>query len=505
MRTNLILASTFCAALGGCFTTDIENGVLLCADDPTRPCPQGFVCIDGACWREGTGPGQGDMSVWTGDGGKPPGLPCLNASECASGFCVDGFCCDSDCIGQCQACDVPTARGQCTTVTSGQPHGSRTQCVGAGTTCGGTCVGDPFVCTFPDASTTCRDQSCASAVLTLADGCDGAGACKPERTMNCPAPLAKGTAACSQTMCGFQCDPYYGPSGNTCVPVWTPENSGVADDLFAIWGSGANNIYVVGRKKILHSTGNGTWTLQKTATTGFADFKAVWGDKSNAQYVWAVGGIGAVWHTNNSGASWTQETIPSINTVYEAIGGGGFTQLYALGARVTARDSTNWTDVTQTVTTGFRCVYHVGFGAAMYAGATNGRIYSSSSTSAVFSEKYNPGWPAVTGISGAFGDVWAVGPGGRVLHADTSSDVWGSPAQTSNTGADLNAVYVTFDASGKHPWAVGSGGTIIRHTTNGVWQPYSSGTTVALNGVWGASPDDVYAVGGGGTILHYRK
>ena len=32
----------------------------------------------------------------------------------------------------------------------------------------------------------------------------------------------------------------------------------------------------------------------------------------------------------------------------------------------------------------------------------------------------------------------------------------------------------------------------------------SSGTTDNLESVWGSSGDDVFAVGGGGTILHYE-
>jgi hypothetical protein len=35
------------------------------------------------------------------------------------------------------------------------------------------------------------------------------------------------------------------------------------------------------------------------------------------------------------------------------------------------------------------------------------------------------------------------------------------------------------------------------------WSPMTSGTTNDLNGVWGSSSSDVFAVGYNGTILHY--
>jgi hypothetical protein len=37
------------------------------------------------------------------------------------------------------------------------------------------------------------------------------------------------------------------------------------------------------------------------------------------------------------------------------------------------------------------------------------------------------------------------------------------------------------------------------------WTTMTSGTTNLLNGVWGNSSNDVFAVGYSGTILHYRR
>jgi len=49
---------------------------------------------------------------------------------------------------------------------------------------------------------------------------------------------------------------------------------------------------------------------------------------------------------------------------------------------------------------------------------------------------------------------------------------------------------------------VGQGGGIL-HYDGSSWTPMSSGTTNWLEGVWGSSSGDVFAVGESGTILHY--
>ena len=46
--------------------------------------------------------------------------------------------------------------------------------------------------------------------------------------------------------------------------------------------------------------------------------------------------------------------------------------------------------------------------------------------------------------------------------------------------------------------------TTTTTTTTLVWSSVYSGTTEFLEGVWGTSASDVWAVGFGGTILHYN-
>jgi len=49
---------------------------------------------------------------------------------------------------------------------------------------------------------------------------------------------------------------------------------------------------------------------------------------------------------------------------------------------------------------------------------------------------------------------------------------------------------------------VGDNGTII-HYDGTSWTSQSSGTTQNLKGIWGSSPNSIFAVWSGSTVLHY--
>jgi hypothetical protein len=67
------------------------------------------------------------------------------------------------------------------------------------------------------------------------------------------------------------------------------------------------------------------------------------------------------------------------------------------------------------------------------------------------------------------------------------------------TTADLNTVW---GFSGDDVYAVGTGGTVL-HYDGVAWRTLDSGTDAELFGIWGAAPDDVFFAGTGGTILRY--
>jgi hypothetical protein len=110
----------------------------------------------------------GDVYVFSGAAGEA----CTSASECKSGHRVDGVCCDSACSGPCQACSA-AKKG-----------------AGANGTCGPIASG-----TDPDSE--CPGPTCAAAVVTNKQVCDGAGACRSNGTTAC-----SGTQGCAGSACG---------------------------------------------------------------------------------------------------------------------------------------------------------------------------------------------------------------------------------------------------------------------------------------------------------------
>ena len=73
-------------------------------------------------------------------------------------------------------------------------------------------------------------------------------------------------------------------------------------------------------------------------------------------------------------------------------------------------------------------------------------------------------------------------------------------AMTSGTTKYIAGIW---GASANNVFAVGDGGTIL-HYDGSAWSAMTSGTTHYLGGIWGASANDVFAVGSYGTILRYN-
>ncbi|MBK6535930.1 MAG: hypothetical protein IPF99_42285 [Deltaproteobacteria bacterium] len=66
----------------------------------------------------------------------------------------------------------------------------------------------------------------------------------------------------------------------------------------------------------------------------------------------------------------------------------------------------------------------------------------------------------------------------------------------------LSTLYGVWGAAPNDVWAVGEGGTIL-HWDGARWSSIPSNTTATLRSVWGASAGDVWAVGDNGTAVHY--
>ena len=90
------------------------------------------------------------------------------------------------------------------------------------------------------------------------------------------------------------------------------------------------------------------------------------------------------------------------------------------------------------------------------------------------------------------------GANGVILHSSNDGATW--QAQISGTTQALNSVW----GSGPNDvFAVGPNGLIVHSSNDGAsWQAQISATTQFFTGVWGSGPDDVFVVGSNGVILH---
>ena len=229
----------------------------------------------------------------------------------------------------------------------------------------------------------------------------------------------------------------------------------------AVWGSGADDVWVVGDAAWRW---DGTaWTAMIPAFDDLRSANAVWG--SGAADVWIGGGRagwpGLVQYLLYDGADFAQ--VPPVSP-YAPLGlwGASADDVFAVGdaGMILHYDGASWVAMDS------------GTDEVLYG------VWGSSAT-----------------------DVFAVGAASTVLHYDGTT--W-SPMSSGGTALPRGV----WGASAHDVFAVGDAGTILRYDGT-AWADMDSGTTLSLYGVWGSSGSDVWAVGGGpyageGIALHWN-
>jgi len=356
---------------------------------------------------------------------------------------------------------------------------------------------------------------------------------------------------------------------------WSSQVSGTANTLYAVWGTASTNVYAVGASgTILYSDDDGaTWSSQTSGTT--KNLYGVWGE--DADNVFAVGYSGTILYYN--GTSWSEKDSNTTNgysitadtatklgftnvsgaysddvtmvnmysstiylqlqdqygnkkapshdltvglsstsstgkfysaaaseissaTIPSGSSGGQFSLLYkdsAAGAHTITASVPGYTDASWTVT--------VAPAVSVYD-SNNSLVntYAPTSTSPVaegdgfYGGDYvqNAVSDALPGEIVKLGDgIYEVASGITVAKAITLQSVNGASFTTLRPIHDLRGVW---GSGASDVYAVGHGGTIL-HYNGTSWSSQTSGTTNNLYGVWGSGASDVYAVGASGTIL----
>ena len=301
--------------------------------------------------------------------------------------------------------------------------------------------------------------------------------------------------------------------GDVPVSPWQVEFSDGVTKLWAVWGSGPNDIYAVGQNGtaavILHSTGDGKWLAQSTGING--TLYAVWGSGASDVY---TGGFGNILLHSTGDGTWTPETIPNL----------GILHIWGSSA----------SDVYLAYTGSMGNVYHsTGNGtwsAETIGGSSSeiGGVWGTSATNVYFAGGagtnddlpyivHGPNTPTAETIppppdmylrslfqlwgSGP-DDIYAVGNANQILHS-TGAGAW--TLQTSPPGSALGADFWDVWGSGPNDvYVVGDQSGVAHSTGDGVWtiDPDPDLHNQPL-GIWGSGPNDVYVVGN--TIVHRTR
>jgi len=269
--------------------------------------------------------------------------------------------------------------------------------------------------------------------------------------------------------------------------------SGPAVSLRGVWGASASDVWAVGPNGAIHFDGT-TWTSDASAPTGL---QSVWGAAPNDVWATGVDGViarwdGTVWTRVSSGTTESLRGVwgLSANDVWAL--GGGF-----LGTALLHWDGTRWTPSPFAAGTLPGAMDDAWGASSDDVWATgSGGLYHWNGASWSLSLPFGIGLDAVWGR--AADDVWAVGPDGFVLHWNGAT--WSRVVES--TGSALSSLY---DVTGVDDaiWAVGYDGVIVRWDGT-TFVPDNGWTRADLASVWGASEDDVWAVGGD-TLGHFDE
>jgi cysteine-rich repeat protein len=271
---------------------------------------------------------------------------------------------------------------------------------------------------------------------------------------------------------------------------WSRDTS-VPSALNSISGSGSNRIYAVGDAgNILQKNNIGSgWSSVGSPTS--QQLNGVWVAPQGAQGgVFAVGESGTI--VEGGGPTWVDASLPGVPSFF-GVWGTHWNNVFAVGAggQIWRRGAT-WTsiDLSEPDNAVLNDVTITSLG--IYTVGNNGGIY--------LNGNLQTGLQDITedlhGVWDGSGKFFVVGDGGKI-YRETSAR-W---EHVGPTVAPLKGIW----GSANIKFVVGAAGTILRSTnTQGRdWSPMDSGTTQALNSVWGSSGNNVFAVGDNGTIRRF--
>lgn len=272
---------------------------------------------------------------------------------------------------------------------------------------------------------------------------------------------------------------------------WTAMNSGITSTISSVWGSASNDVYANGPSNaVLHYDGT-SWS--QIAISGFAI--GIWGNAADNVYVstdtslllyngtdWqqvAPVGAVAIWGTETKIFSTYYSFFAGINPEVGIFTGGDYAIQY-------------FETQSQTRTVAGSSADNILLGGLYSLGLLYDGLYW----------QLMPRTGAGT-TQATFEFAWAVDENNIIAGSiDQIRYFDGSAWQLPMTMSGANFLGAWASSADDYFLAAGPGGVYHFNNTSGLVQ-MTTPTLQNINGIWGFSNNDVYAVGDQGTILHY--
>lgn len=274
--------------------------------------------------------------------------------------------------------------------------------------------------------------------------------------------------------------------------AWRPVDSGTNVDLYSICGIDKDDIWVVGARGSVLEYKKGTW--KSVVTISGYDLWAC--HIVNNNYVVATDSEGARYKFNGSAWSSDTSTLYSekagisalwINQKYEG-------WLFDLRGRGATLRNEKWAATGASI--GFSVFAIAGWqDSPLWAIGSGASMWNIDKWQATALPKESGQLRAIWPLSASA--AWAVGTEGTIL-------AWNGTTWNKLPSPSKLDLYGVWGSSENDVWAVGQRGTLLRwdgSRWSSLWHDHANGNN--LNKIWGSSPDDVRAVGDKGTVLRW--
>ena len=300
------------------------------------------------------------------------------------------------------------------------------------------------------------------------------------------------------------CDPNFSFCRYETWTAMTPVTAQgpVTAQLNDVWVAGPNELYIAGQAGTFIRWDGRAWSALSSIATD-AETSSIWGFGSNAIYATTVGQVSPNTRVFRfDGTAWTAQALVASQILNEVWGASGQLFVVGVGGYVGHYDGSTWSSSMPTGAV-LNGVWGTDADHAIAVGANATTIRYTSGT-----------WsPDPSGTTHIFQDVGGVGTSefvvGRISGATRlpavvrhEGNTWTDmTAMLPDVGlVELRSVWVV---APNDVYAVGEGGTIV-HYDGSAWTTMNSGVVVALNEIHGTSTD-LFVVGAGGTVLRLSR